>query len=414
MNNEILNTINKKKNYKKLSLILFIFFVVFACLVLLFLWWRAQPKKVDFQTQKVQVGTIIANINASGTLSPTNEVSIGSVISGVVSEVLVDVNDRVKKGQLLLKIDSESIKQDLAKFQAQLKSAKAELKSAKVSLDDKKWQYTQLKNLYAKTKGKTPSQLDLQNAKTAFNSALSKVELSEAKITEIETSINKTLVDLNHANIISPIDGIILSRSIEVGQSVAASFQAPEFFIIAESLEEMELNVNVSEADIGRIKEGQNVSFSVDSYPDKIFSAKVNRVNFGSNKSEDNIVNYEARIFVDNKDLLLRPGMSATADIEVQKAENAMLIPTQALYFNPQKTIEKKKASFNFFVQKFPKIKPKKKNILNNQGSVWILENDFPKEVSVEIGITNGVQTAIKSDLLNTDSKIIIAFKKEK
>lgn len=416
MNNEIYTTLHPKKNYKKILLVSGISLSFLVLLILVFLYFQARPKKMQFQTTQAQIGTIVAKVNASGTLSPTNEVSIGSVISGVVSEVLVDVNDRVTKGQLLLKIDSESIKQDLEKFQAQLKSARAELKSKEVNLDDKKWHYTQLKNLYTKTQGKTPSQLDLHNAKTAYNAALSEVELKLAKITEIKTSINKTLVDLDHANIVSPIDGIILSRSIEVGQSVAASFQAPEFFIIAESLEEMELNVNVSEADIGKVKQGQNVNFSVDSYPNKIFSAKVERVNFGANKNEEeSIINYEAKIFVDNKDLLLRPGMSATADIETQRAENVMLIPSQALYFDPNKIpIQKKKSSFKLFTLSFPKLKAPKQSNTGDKGVIWILENEVPKAVEVELGITNGVQMQIKSAEIHADSKIIIAFKKDK
>ena len=270
---EILKNLNPKKNYKKTLMIWggVAGFVVLC--IALFYWWQTREPNYLYTTQEATLGDISTSISANGTLSPTHEVSIGSVISGIVLEVLVDVNDKVSKGQVLAKIDSESIEQDLYRYEAQLQSAKAQLKSAKVGLEEKAWQYKQLQTLFKTTQGKTPSKLDLQTAKTNYNAALSEVELRQANIKEIETAIRSTQVDLKNAHITTPIDGVVLSRSIEVGQSVAASFQAPEFFIVAESLEEMELNVSISEADIGKVKVGQNVKFSVDSYPQKTFDA---------------------------------------------------------------------------------------------------------------------------------------------
>lgn len=414
---EILENLNPKKNYKKIfaiwGIVLFIFLVIFGVIYC----FKTKEPPIIYQTQSVTRGNITSTISANGTLSPTNEIAIGSVISGIVLEVFVDVNDRVKKGQVLAQIDSESIEQNLYKFQAQLGSAKAQLKSSQVTLNEKKWKYEQYKNLYEKTGGKTPSILELESTKSEYNAALSDVELKKASIKEIETSIASTEVDLRNSKITTPIDGVILKRSIDVGQSVAASFQAPEFFIVAESLEEMELNASISEADIGKVKEGQKVSFSVDSYPNKTFSAVVDRVNFGSNSSSSttsststssstsSIVSYETRIYVDNKDLLLRPGMSATADIEVASAKDVLLVPTSALYYTPKTTqTEKKGASFSFFKRPRTKQPNLQKNV---NSSVWVLEKDNIRQISVEVGISNGEFTQVSSEELKEQMLVV-------
>ncbi|TLD87002.1 efflux RND transporter periplasmic adaptor subunit [Helicobacter sp. MIT 05-5294] len=415
---EILKNLNPKQNYRKLFVIWGgILGFVIVCALLIF-WWQTREPSYTYTTQEATKGDISTSISANGTLSPTHEVSIGSVISGIVLEVLVDVNDAVSKGQVLAKIDSESIEQDLYRYEAQLQSAKAQLKSAKVALEEKQWQYNQLQNLFKATHGKTPSKLDLHSAKTAYNSALSEVELRQANIKEIETAIRSTQVDLKNSHITTPIDGVVLSRSIEVGQSVAASFQAPEFFIVAESLEEMELNVSISEADIGKVKVGQSVKFSVDSYPQKVFEAVVERVNFGASESTDNIVSYEARIYVGNQDLLLKPGMSATADIVTDSAKNALLIPSSALYFTPQTPRKEsaKSSSMNPFAMNQQRPQRTRGGGAKRQAnsSIWVLENGVPKEVAVEVGISDGTLTQIFSDSIQPGMLIIIAQKEEK
>lgn len=413
---EILNNLNPKKNYKKLFLVGGgILAFVILCVALIY-WYQTREPKYIYTTQEATLGDISTSISANGTLSPTHEVSIGSVISGIVLEVLVDVNDAVSKGQILAKIDSESIEQDLYRYEAQLQSAQAQLKSAKVALEEKEWQYKQLQTLFKTTNGKTPSKLDLQTAKTAYNSALSEVGIRQANIKEIETAIRSTQVDLKNSQITTPIDGVVLSRSIEVGQSVAASFQAPEFFIIAENLEEMELNVSISEADIGKVKVGQSVKFSVDSYPQKTFEAVVDRVNFGASESADNIVSYEARIYVGNQDLLLKPGMSATADIVTDSAKNTLLVPSSALYFTPatpQKDSAKSSSGLSFAIRPPARIRGGGDKPQANS-SVWVLERGVPKEIAVEVGISDGISTQIFSDLITAGVQVITAQREDK
>lgn len=418
-------TLKPKKIRKKLTPLAWgiIIVVLVAIIVSSWLVWWLFEEKISFETTHATRGDIHSSISASGSLSPVNEVEIGSVISGLVLEVLVEENDEVKKGQILARINPDSINQQIAKYTAQLNSAKAQLKASEQTLKDKKWNYDRLQELYNATNGASPSLLELQNAKTNYTSARADVDIKRASIVEIQTSIESAKIDLKNSIIISPVDGIVLSRNVEVGQSVAASFQAPTLFKVAENLEEMQLYASISEADIGKVKEGQEVTFSVDAYPDRIFHAKVNRVNFGSgdgsttssnsgnsSSSSSNIVIYRAKIEVDNKSLLLRPDMSATADIITAKAENALLVPSSALYFDLNKSLQKvgvKKTSSSLGSMFAPPPRPKaqihsKQKDHTKTGTLWILKNGKAESVSVELGISNGSFTQILSGIDET------------
>ncbi|MCI6217707.1 MAG: efflux RND transporter periplasmic adaptor subunit [Helicobacter sp.] len=392
--------------------------------------WNFHTPSVGYESISPKRGEIKSSISASGSLSPTNEVEIGSVISGIVLEVLVEENDRVKKGQVLARINPESINQELARYNAQLNSAKAQLRASKQTLEDKKWNYERLKNLYKKTGGKSPSILELQSAKTAYTSAYSDVDIKKATIVEIETNIASSKINLKNSKIVSPIDGVVLSKSVEVGQSVAASFQAPVLFKVAENLQEMILKAYVSEADIGKVKEGQEVSFSVDSYPDKIFYAQVNKVNFGSGDGSSTsssssagastIVSYIAHIEVDNQSLLLRPDMSATADITIAHANDALLVPSSALYFDLNKAIQRadtKLQQGSFFSSMFaPPRRPRaqfntpQNKLQGKNGLLWILKDGVPESVNVEIGISDGQYTQILSGI-DEKTRVITGIK---
>lgn len=418
-------TLKPKKIRKKLTPLAWGIIIVVLVAIIISSWlvWWLFEEKISFETTHATRGNIHSSISASGSLSPVNEVEIGSVISGLVLEVLVEENDEVKEGQILARINPDSINQQIAKYTAQLNSAKAQLKASEQTLKDKKWNYDRLQELYNATNGASPSLLELQNAKTNYTSAGADVDIKRASIVEIQTSIESAKIDLKNSIIISPVDGIVLSRNVEVGQSVAASFQAPTLFKVAENLEEMQLYASISEADIGKVKEGQEVTFSVDAYPDRIFHAKVNRVNFGSgdgstisssssssSASSSNIVIYRAKIEVDNKSLLLRPDMSATADIITAKAENALLVPSSALYFDLNKSLQKvggKKTSSSLGNMFAPPPRPKaqihsKQKSHTKTGTLWILNNGKAESVSVELGISNGNFTQILSGIDET------------
>ncbi|TLD82180.1 efflux RND transporter periplasmic adaptor subunit [Helicobacter sp. MIT 05-5293] len=407
-------TLNPKKTRLKLPkwlLIALVVVIIFIIALFVYFSYFHQPS-LKFDSTKVQRGNVKSTISASGSLSPMNKVEIGSVISGLVLEVLVEENDHVTQGQVLARINPETINQQIARYEAQLASAQAQLKASEQTLVDKKWNYDQLRKLYEATNGDSPSLLELQNAKTAYTTARSDVEIKRASILEIQTNIQSSKIDLKNSQIVSSIDGVVLTRSVEVGQSVAASFQAPTLFEIAENLEEMQLKANISEADIGKVKEGQDVTFTVDAYPDKTFRAKVDRVNFGSgdssssssSSSSTDIVSYIAKMDVDNKSLLLRPDMSATADIVIAQAKDALLVPNAALYFDLNKTLQRnnqKKSSssvasmFTASAPRPPRARFNTKEKEIKKGTLWILKDGVAQAVDVEVGITDGTMTQI-------------------
>ena len=299
-------------------------------------------------------------------------------------------------------------------FEAQLQSARAELTSAEVALENKKWTYENYQNLFDSTGGKSPSQLQLKTAELEYKSALANIDIKKATIRQLETSLKSAKIDVKNAIITSPTNGVILSRSIDPGQTVAASFNTPTLFKIAQDLTKMKLISSVLEADVGKVKVGNEVEFSVDAYPNNTFKAQVAKVNFAdssatstsdSTTSTSNIISYEVTTFVDNAKLLLRPGMSATATIKTASVKNALIIPYQALLFNPN-TMEKK--SSGVVMMGPPKRNKRSYSGIGNKGSVWILENGVPKEVEIDIGITNGKSAQVLGENLNADSKVII------
>ncbi|MDE6978134.1 MAG: efflux RND transporter periplasmic adaptor subunit [Helicobacter sp.] len=403
---------SKKRSLLKYGIICILFFGTGGIF-----WWVSQiPPKISYTTAKPTIQYIQSTIAASGTLAPTNEVKLGSVVSGIMLEVFVDVNDRVHRGQILARIDPESIHQQLDRYHAQLASAKAQLASAEAQLVAKDWEYQKYLALFEKSGGKVPSELELQTSKSNFLVAQADIEMRKASIAEIETNIRSTEIDLKNTQIISPINGVVLARSIEVGESVAASFQAPEFFTIAESLEEMELKVKVSEADIGKVKEGQKVIFTVDAYPLHEFEATVDRVSYGSNayestnntSSSETIVSYETRIFIQNNDLVLRPGMSATAEIQIAEASNALTVPVAALYYKPQDTNSvKAQGGIKLFGNRPPHTKITVVS-QNQSDSLWVLQDGMPQKVSIKTGLNNGKFVQILSGI-DSQSDVILS-----
>ncbi|RDU64063.1 efflux RND transporter periplasmic adaptor subunit [Helicobacter didelphidarum] len=404
-------------NNKKTSIILIALFFVIIIIASLFFFLARNNNEIHYETINPVIGDITQTISATGTLSPTNEVEVGSQISGNIYKLYVEVNDVVKKGQILAEINPNKLNQTLAGYQAQLQSALANLDSSKVTLEQKKWIYAQQKKLYEATNGRLPSQLDLQTAKMEYLSSQADVKIKQASVNQIQTSLQASKIDLQNSIIRSPIDGIILERSISLGQTVAANFQTPTLFKLAENLKEMNLVVNISESDIGKVKTGQDVSFSVDAYPNQEFHAKVDRVNFASTTT-DNITSYETKIYVDNENLLLKPGMNATASIKVASNKDAMLVPIAAIFYTPEQNQPKatqKKNSNPLMVRSA--MRPKKEKMINKttqgytQGEVWVLENNEPKAISVVIRISDSKMVAIQSSELTTNTQVIIDSK---
>jgi len=389
---------------RRVVLILLILAVVVAALIV---WGRMTQKSsaIQFITQEVRRGELAVTVTATGTLQPTNEVEVGSELSGIVKSVEVDYNDQVKVGQALARLDTSKLEAQVTQAQATLESATAKVLQTQATVKETHSKLLQFQKVRELSGGKVPSQAELDAAEAAFERAKADEASARASVSQARASLTATQTDLSKTVIRSPINGIVLSRSVEPGQTVAASLQAPVLFTLAEDLTKMELHVDVDEADVGQVKAGQEAAFSVDAYANRTFQARITQTRYGA-QTVDNVVTYETVLKVDNSDLSLRPGMTATADILVQKVENAILVPNAALRFVPPAS-EAKQSSGGLVGMLLPR--PPRRSDANrreNGGSggkgqnVWVLKEGQPVSVRVVIGATNGtVSEVLQGDL---------------
>ena len=406
---EMYKTLRPKRTKK--SIIITLLIIVLIISAILYYIFRDKGPAYIYTTEKPHTGSVASLVSATGTISATNEVLIGSQVSGTISAVFVEENDAVKKGDILAIINPDTINQTIARYEAQLNSAKATLNSSKVQYNNKKLNYDRLKHVYEVTGGKSPSKTELDNAKMELDTAKADILVKEASIIEVETNLNSAKIDLKNSIITSPIDGVVLTRSIDAGQTVAASFSTPELFVIAENLEKMKLIVNVSEADVGKVKENQKVKFTVDTFPDDTFTSTIYRVNKGATESDDSIVSYETTIYVDNKDLKLRSGMSATADIETDSAQNVPIIPVSALFFQPLSLsltdVEKRPAMLRGPPSRRAKAsKEVQTDISSKNATIYVLVNGLPEARHIVTGVSDGKNIQVISGLSETDEVI--------
>ncbi|MFT3914732.1 MAG: efflux RND transporter periplasmic adaptor subunit [Anaeromyxobacteraceae bacterium] len=291
-------------------------------------------KPPSFRTEAVKRGTLTVAVSATGTLQPTNQVDVGSELSGVVRAVEATYNQRVEQGQVLARLDPTKLEAQAAQNAAALASARAKVAQAGATVDEDRQQLARLEAVREKSGGKVPAQADLDAATAALARARADLAAAEAAAQQARAALDATRVDLTKAVVRSPVTGVVLKRSIEPGQTVAASLSAPVLFTVAEDLRRMELQVAVDEADVGRVKAGQEARFTVDAFPGRTFTARVAQVRLGATTSSG-VVTYTTVLAVDNDDLALFPGMTATASIVVERAEGALLVPAAALRWSP-------------------------------------------------------------------------------
>lgn len=363
--------------------------------------WKTVDKsdKIQFKTQEVQRGNLTVIVTATGTLQPTNKVDVGSEFSGIIKSVEADYNDRVKVGQVLARLDTLKLEAQVTQSKAALESAKAKVLQAQATVSETRSKLAQLQRVWELSNKKVPSQSELDAAEAAFERAKADEASVKAAVSQAQATLEAIETDLSKTVIRSPINGIVLNRSVEPGQTVAASFQAPVLFILAEDLTQMELHVNVDEADVGKVQEGQKATFSVAGYPNRTFEARITQVRYGSSTTSG-VVTYEAVLKVNNSDLSLRPGMTATADITVKKVENAILVPSTALRFSPP-VQEEKKPSAGLVASLLPRpprppSKQREEATANKkQQRVWTLREGQPLDIPVTIGSADGTMTEI-------------------
>ena len=363
-----------------------------------------------YATQPVKRGDLSVIVTATGSVQPTDQVDISSELSGTVRKVSVTYNSPVKAGDVLAELDTNKLQADVQSARAKLASARANVVKAKAEMGSSK---TQLDRLTSLVTNRISSQQELDTAQYAYDSARATVEINESTVLSSEADLRLAEVNLAKARIISPIDGVVLTRDVDPGQTVASSLSAPVLFTIAGDLRRMELQVSVDEADVGQVREGQRATFSVDAYPDRTFPAVIQAVRFAS-ETVSNVVTYKAILSVDNQDMLLRPGMTATADITVEAVSDTLLVPNAALRYSPQAT--RSRQSGNMLSRLFSPPRPpgggRNRDGQTSEATagtrpVFVLRDNAPQRVMLETGPTDGQFTIVKSGELQEGDELI-------
>lgn len=342
---------------------------------------QINANKVVYQTQQLKKCTITDVVEASGTINPVNTVSVGSTVSGLMKAIYVDYNSEVKQGQLLAQIDPANFQASVDQNRAQINNAEANLAKLNAEMVMAQKTYNRYKNLYAKN---FIARSELDQAESDYLAKKASIGAQRASIAQARASYNTAMTNLGYTKIIAPVDGTIISRDIDVGQPVAASFQAPELFTIAQDLTKMQIEVNVSEADIGEVDEGQEVEYTLDGYPDSTFHGKVTQVRLDSTTTS-NVVTYTVIVSVSNEDLKLKPGMTANVSIITKRSEDVMCAPSIALKYTPETSGQKYK----------------------NQG-IWILERGKPLRIDIKEGASDDTNVEIISQRLKLGDNVII------
>ena len=385
--------------------------------------------EVSYATVPVERGALTVTVSATGNLQPTNQISVGSEQSGLVTTVLVDNNDRVTKGQVLARLDLSLLRETAAQSQAAVAAARAAVGQAQATEQQTRAALNRLQQVYRLSGGKVPSGTELDTGRADYARAIANVRAAQAQVGQAEAQARRDATQLSKGSIFSPVNGVVLSRQIEPGQTVAASLNAPTLFVIAEDLSRMKLEAKVDEADVGEVKEGQRATFTVDAFPGRRFPAMITRVDVGSSATAtsssttttatNTVVSYTAELSVANPDLTLRPGMTATADIITSEKRNALLVPNAALRFTPGQSARRGGSSG---VASMMMPRPRRgggggaggsrgTEVTIGRGSkqtVYIVGADGqPTPVQVTVGDTNGTRTEVTGNLKPGDKVIV-------
>ena len=384
-----IKTIFEGKGAKKKSWPLWVKILI-CVLIVLAVWFvksrfTGRPSLPPYRMGKVTRGSITDMVEASGPINPVNTTQVGALVSGEILKIYVDYNSEVKKGDLMAVIDQTQILASLAEAKASLSSAKENLNSSQKSYDLAKLNYERYKTLYEKN---YVSRMQMEEYELAFVNAKSSLNSAQASVVRAQSNVDTASKDLSNTKIVSPIDGVVLTRKVSEGQTITAGFSTPELFVVAQDLTKMQIEAKVSEADIVKIKEGQRAEFTLDGYVGEKFKGKVRQVrtNYVDTSSSSGSTSYTVIVDVMNEDLRLKPGMTATMTIYTEEKENALLVPNEALRFSPSTN----------------KVK------YENTG-VWKMEREEgPKRVDVTLGIIGSKQTEIVSGDVQEGDRIIV------
>lgn len=366
-----------------------------------------------YETATVERGLLEVSVSATGNLQPTNQVDVGSELSGIIDTVLVDINDQVKKGQVLARLDVSKLNDQIARSRAALVAAEAGVRQAEATVIEARASLQRLQEVFRLSGGKVPSRSEMENAEAAMARAEANLAAAAASVSQARATLSSDETNLAKASIRSPINGVVLARKVEPGQTVAASLQAPVLFTLAEDLSQMELQVNVDEADVGQVKAGQQASFSVDAYPGRKYPASISRVSYGSQVNEG-VVSYPTVLKVSNDDLSLRPGMTATAQIRTASRENALLVPNAALRFTPAAGGARKADSGGILGSLLPRMPrtassraPRGDDEKGGGRRIWVLQDGQPVPLPIKTGLSNGRMTEVLEGELRPGMQVI-------
>ena len=361
-------------------------YAVAAVVVLfgIFKLWPNSATRGDFKTAQVIQTDITESITASGTINPLSTVSIGTQASGRIAEIYVDYNSEVKEGQLLALIDQDNAKAAVAQREASLEIAEAQVAVEENNIKYYKKSLDRISKLNA---SKYSTTKELEAAERDYDNAVAQLALEKAQVKQAQASLNSAKTELSYTEIKSPVNGIVISKAVEVGQTVAASFSTPELFSVAEDLTKMQIEASVVEADIAKVKDGQKVRFTVDSYPDEFFEGVVTQVR-NEAITTSNVVSYTVVIGIDNTSMKLRPGMTANVEIITAEAKGITAVPNQALRFYMDDGEGVKRYA---------------------DRGIWVLKGRTPERISVEIGVSDDSNTQVISDQLSVGDKVILS-----
>lgn len=362
-----------------------VWYIVAALVLLAIVAWlftgNKKKEEVNFSYETVAPANIQNSITATGTVEPVDTVAIGTQVSGIIDKIYVDYNSIVKKGQVLAELDKKNLQSTLNSSKANLEMAKATLASSQATLSYQLANYKRYQTLYKKG---LVSADEFESARLAYLQAKETVAQNRENVVSAQESVNTATTNLGYATITSPIDGIITSKYVAEGQTVQASFSAPELFGVAKDLRNMQVAADVDEADIADVTAGKSVKFTVDAYPDDTFSGTVKQVRLGASTS-NNVVTYQVIISADNADMKLKPGMTANVTIYTTEKSGVLSVTNKALRFTPTKET----------------VKGKKIVDCNGKNKVWVVEGNTVKAIPVNIGMTDGIHTQILSGLKN-------------
>ena len=368
-----------------------IIIIILICLAALFFigfLFKNKKEAKNYVTEPLTKRTITQIVEASGTINPVQTVSIGSQVSGQISAIYVDYNSKVKKGQLLAEIDTSLFEAQVNQAKATIDNARANLAKIQATTANDKLTLTRYRNLYKKG-FIAKSELDL--AESTYSADLAQVKSAQAQINQALASYSTAASNLRYTKITSPVDGVVISRAVDVGQTVAASFQTPELFSVAQDLTQMQIEASVSEADIGKVKKEQDVEYTLDGYPDETFKGKVSQVRI-SPTTVSNVVTYSVIIDVENDEMKLIPGMTANVSIITSKKENILCAKSTALKFTPNTDGKGEK----FYKQ-----------------GIWLLEDGEPKRVEIVTGVNDDTYTEIISNNLKDGDMVILSIEEK-